>query len=217
MPNDITVTSALESSPPSLASAGSSSTSTQLSARKRRKKRWPKFNLLKDKELSYFQRSVRFHHELQRTGNKILGEDSQEILLTNSYFLCVAFLLPRVDWKRNKLRVILHKFLNLLRMSKLLVITLKGKSMRRSSRIRVEMIVMSQHTQTNSQETLRYNVRRVPLGRSLSGSVSSLMVKELAPASPSQTYCLSDFGLFVETTTCFNQTEQLEQEINHNL
>ena len=59
--------------------------------------------------------------------------------------------------------------------------------------------------------TLRYKVRHVPLGMSLSGSVSSRIVYELALASPSQIYCLSDFGLFVETTTYKQEGSKLNQ------
>lgn len=36
------------------------------------------------------------------------------------------------------------------------------------------------------------------------------MVYELALASPSHTYCLSDFGLFVETTTFSNQNKHID-------
>lgn len=76
-------------------------------------------------------------------------------------------------------------------------------------------------SKSNTQQcicTLRYKVRRVPLGICFDGSVSSRMVQELEFASPSQTYCLSDLGLFVETSTLQRETTlgQCEQPKTEN-
>ena len=50
--------------------------------------------------------------------------------------------------------------------------------------------------------TRKNRVIWVPRFMNFSGSVSSLIPYELLSANASHTYCLSDFGLFVDTTTC---------------
>jgi hypothetical protein len=51
----------------------------------------------------------------------------------------------------------------------------------------------------------------VPRGSSLSESVSSQIVYTLVSASPSQTYCLSDFALLVDTVTCPRKSRNCQQ------
>ncbi len=51
----------------------------------------------------------------------------------------------------------------------------------------------------------------VPRGSSLSESVSSQIVYTLVSASPSQTYCLSDFALLVDTVTCPRKSRNRQQ------